>query len=48
MLYQELRQRFDEVALSEEKATEVNGELRAQMSAMVRDYDEDKRQAIDK
>ena len=40
--------RLEEVAVNEERLTEMNRELQAQMSQMVREYDEDKRQAVEK
>ena len=40
--------RLDEVAVSEERLSDVNAELRSQMSSMVQEQDEDKRQAVEK
>ena len=48
VLRQEVRLRLDEVVASEERLTDMNAELRAQMSGMVKDYDEDKREAVEK
>lgn len=45
---QELQSRVDELVQSEERVSDLNAQLRAQMSTMVAEYDEDKRQAVEK
>ena len=45
---QELNSRLDEVAESEEQVKCVNRELSGQMAEMVREFDEDKKQALQK
>ena len=44
---QELSSRIEEIALSEEKLKDLNQELRHQMIEMVKEFDEDKRQALE-
>ncbi|KAH3868136.1 hypothetical protein DPMN_031276 [Dreissena polymorpha] len=45
---EELQRRLDEVSKSEEKLTELNRELSKQISDMVKEYDQDKRQAVER
>ena len=45
---QELQNRLDEISKSEEKLTELNRELSKQISNMVKEYDQDKREAIER
>ena len=45
---QELNNRLEEVAASEELVKSVNRELSGQMAEMVREFDEDKKQALEK
>ncbi|XP_064595877.1 centrosomal protein of 152 kDa-like [Liolophura sinensis] len=45
---QDLKHRLEEVASSEEKVNEINRELSAEMSQMIRDYDDDKREGLEK
>lgn len=39
---------MEEVAASEEQMKSINRELSGQMAEMVREYDEDKKQALEK
>lgn len=43
-----MKTRLHETASNEEKVLELNQELRTQMSHMIQEYDEDKRQALEK
>ena len=45
---QELQNRLDEISKSEEKLTELNRELSKQISNMVKEYDQDKREALER
>lgn len=45
---QELKKRLNEAVVNEEKLTEINNELNRQISQMVKDYDQDKREALDR
>ncbi|XP_052786823.1 dystrophin-like isoform X2 [Mya arenaria] len=45
---EELQKRLEEVSNSEEKLTELNRELSRQISDMVKEYDMDKRQAVER
>ncbi|XP_069102444.1 trichohyalin-like isoform X3 [Argopecten irradians] len=45
---EDLKKRLEEVGSSEEKLTEMNTELNKQISQMVQDYDNDKREALDR
>ena len=45
---QDVRRHLEEVAASEAQVNELNRQLSTQMSEMVRDFDEDKRQALEK
>ncbi|XP_048749329.2 centrosomal protein of 152 kDa-like isoform X2 [Ostrea edulis] len=45
---EDLKKRLEEVAFSEEKLSEINQQLTQQMSQMVREYDQDKREALDR
>ncbi|XP_062579081.1 centrosomal protein of 152 kDa-like, partial [Saccostrea cucullata] len=45
---EDLKKRLEEVASSEEKLSEINQQLTQQMSQMVREYDQDKREALDR
>ena len=47
-LLQKLNERIDEISASEEKLKELNLELNAQMAQMVSEFDEDKRQAVER
>lgn len=46
--FQELKKRLNEAVVNEEKLTEINNELNRQISQMVKDYDQDKREALDR
>ena len=48
MKLQETKTRLNEVADSEEHMSELNQELNRQMATMIREFDDDKRKAIDK
>jgi len=39
---------LEETAASEEQLTEINQELNKQISEMVKEFDEDKREALDR
>ena len=45
---EELTKRIEEIAASEEQLKQANRELSAQMAAMVREFDEDKKEALDR
>nr|XP_022305417.1 trichohyalin-like isoform X2 [Crassostrea virginica] len=45
---EDLKKRLEEVASSEEKLSEINQQLTQQMSQMVREYDQDKREALER
>ena len=45
---QELKKRLEEVASNEEKLTEINSELNQQIAQMVKDFDADKREALER
>lgn len=45
---QELKNRLNEAVMNEEKLTEINNHLNQQISQMVKDYDQDKREALDR
>ncbi|KAL3884693.1 hypothetical protein ACJMK2_024805 [Sinanodonta woodiana] len=45
---EEMKKRIEEVAASEERLTEINQELNKQISDMVKEYDQDKRVAIER
>ncbi|KAK3095207.1 hypothetical protein FSP39_011518 [Pinctada imbricata] len=45
---EELKKRLEEVASNEEKLSEINNELNQQISQMVKDYDADKREALER
>ncbi|XP_033726371.1 nucleoprotein TPR-like [Pecten maximus] len=45
---EDLKKRLEEVGSSEEKLTEMNRELNQQISQMVQDFDNDKRDALDR
>ncbi|OWF36520.1 trichohyalin-like [Mizuhopecten yessoensis] len=45
---EDLKKRLEEVGSSEEKLTDMNGELNKQISQMVQDFDNDKREALDR
>ena len=47
-LKQEVRSRLEETAANEEKVSELNRDLSSQMAQMITEFDEDKRQALDK
>ncbi|CAC5397295.1 CEP152 [Mytilus coruscus] len=44
----ELKKRLNEAVVNEEKLTEINNHLNQQISQMVKDYDQDKREALDR
>ena len=48
IFFQELKKRLNEAVVNEEKLTEINNELNRQISQMVKDYDQDKREALDR
>ena len=43
-----MQKRLDEISKSEEKLTELNQELSKQIADMVKEYDEDKRVAVER
>ena len=43
-----MQKRLDEISRSEEKLTELNQELSKQISDMVKEYDHDKREAVER
>ena len=47
-MFQELNKRIEEIATSEEQTKQINRELSAQMAQMVREFDDDKQQALDR
>ena len=47
-IFQELNKRIEEIATSEEQTKQINRELSAQMAQMVREFDDDKQQALDR
>ncbi|XP_045184514.2 trichohyalin-like isoform X1 [Mercenaria mercenaria] len=45
---EELQRRLEEISKSEERLTELNRELSTQISDMVKEYDQDKREAVER
>lgn len=45
---QELSKRIEEIASSEEQTKQANRELSVQMAEMIREFDEDKRAALER
>jgi DNA anti-recombination protein RmuC len=43
-----LQKRLEEISKSEERLTELNRELSKQISDMVKEYDQDKREAVER
>ena len=48
LFWQELQKRLEEVSKSEERLTELNRELSKQIADMVKEYDQDKREAVER